>query len=129
MKGAVLAVLMVASTIVTNFSVSAVQADKGMSITQNYVDTDGDGICDNCTGLGGNDQERGYGLNFADNNNDGICDHFADENADGICDNCIGLRGQGRGRRNGSNFVDENSDGICDHYASGERMCRGRGRR
>lgn len=127
MKGKVLATLIVATAIVTCFPVSAVETDKGMNGTRNYVDADADGICDNCMRLGGQGQGRGNGLNFVDKNNDGICDNFVDENADGICDGCMGLGGQGKG--NGLNFVDENNDGVCDNFASGARRCRGRGRR
>jgi len=75
MKGKVLAALMVAMVIVTSFPLSAAAAGIGMNGTRNYVDADGDGICDNRTRLGG--QGRGNGLNFVDENNDGICDNFA----------------------------------------------------
>lgn len=129
MKGKVLAALMVATAIVTSIPVSAVAAGRGMNGIRNYVDVDGDGICDNRTGLRCQGRGRGNGLSFVDENNDGICDNFVDENADGICDGCTGLGNQGWDRGNGLNFVDENNDGVCDNFASGGRRGRGRGRR
>ncbi|MFN3306727.1 MAG: hypothetical protein ACK42Z_06035, partial [Candidatus Kapaibacteriota bacterium] len=55
---------------------------------------------------------------FVDQNGDGICDNFIDANNDGRCDNCKGFgqgygynpNKQGRGLRQ-RNFVDANSDG------------------
>lgn len=46
-----------------------------------FVDEDGDGVCD-FAGLRGR---------FIDEDGDGICDNggFIDEDGDGICDNCI----------------------------------------
>lgn len=61
--------------------------------------------------------------NFVDENGDGICDNFIDENGDGICDHCTGTGeksgsgnqyGKGKGQ-GGVNFLDEDGDGICDH--------------
>lgn len=92
----------------------------------NYVDNNGDGICDNIEG--GTGQNNVNRVNYVDENGDGICDNqetgsgqnsvqqvadqnndtrsnFVDDNGDGICDNrnadCIGIRrnGQGRGCR------------------------------
>lgn len=101
MKGKVLAALMVATTIVTSVPVSAAAAGRGMNGIRNYVDADGNGICDNRTGLGCQGRGRGNGLRFVDENNDGICDNFVDENNNGVCDNFSsgGRRGRGRGRR------------------------------
>ncbi|MGI6031409.1 MAG: hypothetical protein ACOX7F_07895 [Eubacteriales bacterium] len=61
----------------------------GNGAGRNYVDENGDGICDS--------RASGYGL-------------FVDEDGDGVCDNW----GSGRGF-----FVDEDGDGICDHCPSG----------
>ena len=70
-------------------------------------------------------------INFVDTNGDGICDHrtsqkcsnFVDNNGDGICDN--------HGTNCGIGFVDENGDGICDHRASANTTAKqnGMGRR
>lgn len=73
------------------------------------------------------------GCNFVDADGDGICDNsgsmciYTDADGDGICDNCgsyhwCGMAGIGCG----GNFVDEDSDGICDNYVAGQ--CRGNGR-
>ncbi|MBN1417780.1 MAG: hypothetical protein JXP34_03335 [Planctomycetes bacterium] len=56
----------------------------------NYVDEDGDGICDNCpAGAGDGD---GEGMGPHDGAGDGIhnrgCPAFVDEDGDGICDLC-----------------------------------------
>ncbi len=51
----------------------------------NFVDEDGDGICDNCLGTG-------IG--------------FVDEDGDGVCDNCLEA---------GAGFIDADGDGICDN--------------
>ena len=57
----------------------------------NFVDEDGDGVCDDC---------QGTGVGFVDVDGDGICDScleagvgFIDEDGDGICDN-MGIDGQ-----------------------------------
>ncbi len=70
------------------------------------------------------------GRNFIDSNNDGICDNcgmycqFIDEDGDGICDyyNNWGAYGRGLG------YVDADGDGICDYFISGGRGCNRRGR-
>lgn len=42
------------------------------------------------------------GQNYVDNNGDGVCDYFVDNNGDGINDNCPGYGyGQGQGQRRG----------------------------
>lgn len=53
----------------------------------NFVDADGDGICDN-TGLpvGVRPEYAGQGLGFVDADGDGINDNFIDADGDGICD-------------------------------------------
>ena len=66
----------------------------------NFVDANGDGICDNCK--------------------QGLCDNFVDANKDGICDNCPHIQNQhnGAGQGNGAscgNFTDADGDGVCDN--------------
>jgi hypothetical protein len=68
----------------------------------NFVDVDGDGICDNsqsgqCHGYG-NGSRNGY-RNGCGND----CSGFVDEDGDGICDNCQSTCGQGyqNGNRRG----------------------------
>lgn len=81
----------------TNF----VDAD-GDGVCDYFVDEDGDGVCDHCTGDGTGNQGSGQGANFVDEDGDGVCDLFVDEDGDGVCDHCIG-DGTGNNRRNGNN--------------------------
>jgi hypothetical protein len=90
-----------------------------------FVDEDGDGLCDVCGGLPG----EGYGQ-FVDEDGDGLCD---------VCGEALGeshthewgyARGNGYGlvdengevvqNRYSSNgeFVDEDGDGLCDTYGA-----------
>ena len=71
----------------------------GSGIRRNFIDTDGDGICDNINS---------------------VC-IYADEN--GICEVC-GITRIGCGR----NFVDADGDGICDNYLIGQNLRCGYGR-
>lgn len=61
----------------------------------NYVDANGDGVCDNY-GTG-----RGQGMYYVDANGDGVCDNY------------------GTGRGQGMYYVDANGDGVCDNYGMG----------
>jgi hypothetical protein len=81
----------------------------------NFIDQDGDGVCD----LAG--ARHGFGPNGSTNR---VCgENFIDEDGDGVCD-LIGT-GEGFGPfgfQNGScgeNFTDENGDGICDWATDG----------
>jgi len=113
---------------------TAAYAYQGGSMT-NYVDEDGDGVCDNgyylfvdedgdgvCDNLYSNNAyartlSYGSGAGYVDEDGDGICDNglcaFVDEDGDGICDN-IGLYG-GRGNGSGYYYSDEDGDGVCDN--------------
>jgi hypothetical protein len=115
---------------------------------QNYVDADGDGVCDNRgTGNCGNGNGQN-GQNYVDADGDGVCDNrgtgncgngngqngqnYVDADGDGVCDNYGTGNGNGG---NGQNYVDADSDGVCDNYANrpqdgtGNKHggCRGRG--
>ncbi len=79
-----------------------------------FVDSNGDGICDN------SQQGKRLGPNYTDNNKDGKCDNL----------------GNKPGNQRGRNFVDANNDGICDHRGKamngrgqgrGYGKCRGNG--
>ena len=59
----------------------------------NFVDADGDGVCDN----------RG----------DGACAGFVDSDGDGVCDNYA------NGACAGAGFVDADGDGVCDNRGDG----------
>lgn len=79
------------------------------------------------------------GQNYVDADGDGICDNFVDVDGDGINDNCPGYgNGQGRGNgqgygngqgcgngRCGQNYVDADGDGVCDNFvdADGNGVC------
>jgi hypothetical protein len=87
-----------------------------------FVDEDGDGVCDNCDGEGLAPQDGSgnqYGRNGMDRSvrgrstgNQGkgaYCDEFVDEDGDGVCDNCDGegLAPQdGSGNQYGRNMSD-----------------------
>lgn len=90
-----LTVIMIVSIGVT----SALAAGPGSEQGRNFVDADGDGICD-----------------FA-----GEFCRYTDADQDGVCDYCgTGQNGCGR------NFVDVDGDGICDNYR-GQGLGLGRG--
>lgn len=107
----------------------------------NFVDANGDNVCDNCSAQTANQfgwryrQQNG----FIDEDGDGVCDNcdgtgphgpmngrcagFVDEDGDGICDNCPG---SGSGPH-GPHFVDADGDGVCDLMGSGPHGHGGRG--
>ena len=94
----------------------------GSKAGRNFVDVDGDGICDHASSIG-ND----LGIDH-----DGICDnfgveygrHYVDANGDGICDNAMTAQEYGHGDsirgECGRNYVDANGDGICDNAMTGQ---------
>ncbi len=82
----------------------------------NFVDADGDGVCDNWGS--GNQRLRtpgcglGQGQGFIDADNDGVCDNW---------------NGQGTGL--GQGFIDADNDGVCDNWnGQGAGVQRGQGR-
>ena len=85
----------------------------------NFIDEDGDGICDNW-------QAGGQGLGLGK----GTRENFVDEDGDGVCDNYqSGLRkgkGQGRGYKQGAGFLDANDDGVCDNCTGDSKKVRSR---
>ena len=83
---------------------SAAQSTTGIQATQsfpNFVDNNGDGICDNYPSYAGKQLSNCCIC--------GMCSRFVDENGDGVCDN----RGT---MQNGCNacpaYIDENGDGV-----------------
>lgn len=76
-----------------------------------FVDADGDGICDNYASAGCG--YCGASCQFVDADGDGICDNYVSGNC-GYC----GASCQ---------FVDADGDGICDNYASRNYCGRGYG--
>jgi hypothetical protein len=63
------------------------------AVCDNFVDSNGDGICDTCKNLAYQHQATQTG-------NGPVCGNFVDLNGDGICDNC--------------DQFDCLHDGICD---------------
>lgn len=144
MKRVILVGLALVAILAISVSLAAAQgADDGAvppgGYGPNYVDADGDGVCDNCgSGYYGRMNGNG-GANFVDADGDGVCDNcgsgyygrmngnrganFVDADGDGVCDNC-GTGSYG----GGANFVDEDGDGICDYFGSGASGPRGQGR-
>lgn len=97
-----------------------------------FVDEDGDGVCDLCGGLMGQNgwQGNGQGINFVDEDGDGVCDNCGTMNQ-------YSRRLNGQGRMMGSltgqpglNFIDEDGDGVCDlmGQGSGQQGMQFRGR-
>lgn len=109
MKKRVLAGVLVTVLALSIGTTSAFAAGPDAGQGRNFVDEDGNGICDFAV-----DSCR-----YVDENNDGVCDYygtggygckFADEDGDGVCD-FYGVRHDGYGR----NFVDADDDGVCDN--------------
>ena len=84
----------------------------------NFVDQDGDGLCDTC---GAEGQMMGRMGNRA---NGAYEAGFVDLDGDGLCDNC----GSDQPANDGINFVDEDADGVCDNYGTYPQVRQGRGR-
>lgn len=78
--------------------------DSGNGPGQNFVDQDGDGLCDLCG------QEPGQGPGFVDADGDGVCDNYG-----------TGQQQQ-RGAGQGQNFVDEDGDGLCDACGNSQQQ-------
>lgn len=92
----VLAVFALALIVVGSFGDNtAMAAGQGV----NYIDEDGDGICDNClincARQIGRKQMRGQG------SGQGLRENFVDEDNDGVCDNLADRPMDGTGRKNG----------------------------
>ncbi len=80
------------------------QGCTGANCNQEFIDADGDGICDNWQ-QGGRGGHRGRGQEFVDTDRDGVCDNWQQ-----------GGRGGHRGC--GQGFVDADGDGVCDHHSA-----------
>lgn len=79
------------------FSMTVIAAGPGNG--RNYVDADGDGICDNYSSNSKGCQRRlGCGKGYMDADGDGICDNY-------------GSNGKGCGK----GYVDADGDGVCDN--------------
>lgn len=84
------------------------------STGSNYVDANGDGVCDYYSGYGCRSNH------FTDTDGNGVCDyyengcqaHYVDADGNGICDyHEYGCQ---------SHFVDANGNGVCDYHESAQ---------
>ncbi|MCI8550146.1 MAG: hypothetical protein HFI68_06090 [Lachnospiraceae bacterium] len=73
----------------------------------NFVDADGDGVCDLCSDYAA----AGCGRHYVDADGDGICDYAGN--------GCPRVDGTGTRGTCGGNFVDVDGDGICDYAGYG----------
>jgi len=100
----------------------------------NFIDQDGDGICDYAQ----NGSPTWHGPGFVDDNNNGICDYwdisharhqrhegmrYHDENGNNMNDYFERETHMGPDH----NFVDQNGDGICDYAQDGSPTWHGPG--
>ena len=93
--------ILIVALVALSIGVAAAQYGQGSGAGgAQYVDDDGDGICDNI----------------------GICPGFVDDDGDGACDN-LGDCGHGRGGCGCGDrtFVDSDGDGVCDHLGDNGR--------
>ena len=146
---AAITALTVMISLTLNTTKLAAQADAPEVKT--YIDVDGDGIPNGQDPdfVRGASLGRGSKVNFIDEDGDGICDlyqtgnqagrqfgrhsgqmNFIDADGDGVCDNTAN---QGRGFGNGQariiNFIDEDGDGVCDNYPNGLKAAKQLGKR
>ncbi len=91
--------ILIVALVALSAGVAAAQYGQGSGAGgAQYVDADGDGICDNI----------------------GTCPRSVDADGDGVCDN-LGDCGRGRGGCGGcggcggTEFVDSDGDGVCDN--------------
>ena len=107
----------------------AINDASGSTCGQNFVDEDGDGICDLMgTGAGNGPRgpftygyaEGGCGENFVDEDGDGICDLMGTGVSTGAGNGPNGSRAYGYSEGSwGTGFVDEDGDGVCDLMGTG----------
>ena len=79
----------------------------GQGNSPNFVDDDGDGVCDHAK-----KSKNNHGPNFSDEDGDGICDNYKNRR-------CGGKEHCRRGGH-GPGFTDKDSDGVCDRLQSQE---------
>jgi len=145
------AVTALAVMVLFALNVTGISAQEDVPEVKIFVDVDGDGIPNGLDPdfVRGTAQGRGLEQNFIDADGDGICDlyqsgnqgagqygrqarqmNFVDVDGDGVCDNSAN---QGRGFMNGQarqmNFIDEDGDGVCDFYSNGSNTAEQLGKR
>lgn len=99
-----------------NVETAVTQEQPAVPTGQNFVDADGDGVCDTCGNVPGTGMGNQHGSGMMGSN-------FVDADGDGVCDTCGNVPGTGMGNQHGngamgSNFVDEDGDGVCDTCGS-----------
>ena len=103
--------------IAITFAGAEAGAGPGNPDCPNFVDADGDGINDNCTGDGTRPQDgTGQKRGARKGGGDGTCPNFVDEDGDGINDNCPngGIRPQdGTGIKKRANRGSRGGSGAC----------------
>jgi len=104
MKTRMITGIMIVALVALSAGVAAAQYGQGGAGGTQYVDADGDGVCDNI------DERPG----------------FVDADGDGVCDNDCG-RGNGGSGCGGMEFVDEDGDGVCDNIGINGRDSDGDG--
>ena len=95
-----------------NVETAVTQEQPAVPTGQNFIDEDGDGVCDTCGNVPGTGMGNQHGTGAMGSN-------FVDEDGDGVCDTCGSVPGTGMGSQHGngmmgSNFVDLDGDGVCD---------------
>jgi hypothetical protein len=71
-----------------------------------------------CKGCGGGcGKGAGQGMNYVDKNGDGICDNAGLHNEKGQGKGCryLAKNNAGKGFRKGSGYVDKDGNGVCDN--------------
>lgn len=108
MKKMMLILAAVVLTVSLNNDLFAQEGGKKLQkqLKTNWVDLDGDGVCDNYTGAKNLNKKNPAAPNFVDADGDGVCDNTGNP--------------QGKGKRH--NFVDADGDGVCDNAGSAVRQ-------
>jgi hypothetical protein len=105
------AVVLAAMVVGTVFAQGPVEDGGGVNdryaSAPEYVDEDGDGVCDVCGDALGEGYGLGSGYGFVDADGDGVNDRYAsapgyvDEDGDGVCDARAVAPGEGAGQGRG----------------------------
>ena len=78
MKTGTITGILIVALVALSAGVAAAQYGPGGGNSAQYVDVNGDGVCDYNCGLGCD----GSGMNFVDDDNNGVCDNFGTNGRD-----------------------------------------------
>ena len=106
----VLALILTLGLAVTAIAQGNDPGTNGQCLQGEFIDADGDGVCDNAAQNGAGMQfqrsngnrgnaaagNMGNGLAFTDADGDEVCDNYSDADGDGVSDNRAGPQGRGR---------------------------------